>query len=513
MAKDIVDVAIGELGYTEQGSNQTKYGAWYGMNGAAWCHMFVSWCANQAGVSTSIVPKTAYCPNGISFFKNKGQFKYRGKYTPKRGDIIYFRNGGHVGIVEKVSGSTVHTVEGNTSDKVARRSYSLSNTSITGYGVPRYKNLNSSSSNSGSSDSSTQGTSKEELAYLKKILKKKKATVDLSVDGTVVESNKLPQCNVQVLVQNGKKLFTVPVKDGMKVIWERKGTPGKLTFETKYEKDYKIVEGNSVLLTVDGVKFFYGFIFSRQMSKDGVMSYTAYDQLRYLKNKETLIYKNKTADQVIKIIAERFNLNCGKLASTAYKMSAVEDDATLFDIIQNALDNTLMVKNKVYVFYDKVGKLRLSNIADMKVNDCLIDEETGQDYTYKSTIDDGVYNQIKLVYENKDKGTYDLYMAKDSKNINNWGVLQLLEKIDDPDIGKLKSQAYLKLYDQKQRNLRVSNVIGNTKVRAGSLVPVLLDLVDIKVANYMLVDKVTHTFSNKQHSMELSLSGGDFSAE
>lgn len=509
MAKDIVDVAIGELGYTEQGSNQTKYGAWYGMNGAAWCHMFVSWCANQAGVSTSIVPKTASCSNGIAWFNDKGQFKYRGKYTPKRGDIIYFRNGGHVGIVEKTSGSTVHTIEGNTSDKVARRSYSLSDTRITGYGVPKYKNLNSSSSGSDSS----RKTSNEELAYLKKILKKKKAAVDLSVSGDIVGTNKLLQCNVQVLIKNGKNLFTIPVKDGMKVIWERKGTPGKLTFETKYEKDYKIVEGNSVLVTVDGVKFFYGFVFSRQMSKDGIMSYTVYDQLRYLKNKDTLIYKNKSADQVIKMIAERFNLNCGKLASTAYKMSAVEDDTTLFDMIQNALDNTLMVKNKVYVFYDQVGKLRLTNVADMKVNDCLIDEETGQDFTYKTTIDDGVYNQIKLVYENKDKGTYDLYMAKDSKNINNWGVLQLLEKIDDPDIGKLKSQAYLKLYDQKQRNLRISDVIGNTKVRAGSLVPVLLDLVDIKIANYMLVDKVTHTFSNRQHSMELSLSGGDFSAE
>lgn len=509
MAKDIVDVAIGELEYTEQGSNQTKYGAWYGMNGAAWCHMFVSWCADQAGVSTSIVPKTASCSNGITWFNNKGQFKYRGKYTPKRGDIIYFRNGGHVGIVEKTSGSTVHTIEGNTSDKVARRSYSLSDTRITGYGVPKYKNLNSSSSGSDSS----RKTSNEELAYLKKILKKKKAAVDLSVSGDVVGTNKLPQCNVQVLIKNGKNLFTIPVKDGMKVIWERKGTPGKLTFETKYEKDYKIVEGNSVLVTVDGVKFFYGFVFSRQMSKDGIMSYTVYDQLRYLKNKDTLIYKNKSADQVIKMIAERFNLNCGRLSSTAYKMSAVEDDTTLFDMIQNALDNTLMVKNKVYVFYDQVGKLRLTNVADMKVNDCLIDEETGQDFTYKTTIDDGVYNQIKLVYENKDKGTYDLYMAKDSKNINNWGVLQLLEKIDDPDIGKLKSQAYLKLYDQKQRNLRISDVIGNTKVRAGSLVPVLLDLVDIKIANYMLVDKVTHTFSNRQHSMELSLSGGDFSAE
>ena len=59
MAKDIVDVAIGELGYRETGSNSTKYGKWYGMNGAAWCHMFVSWCADQAGISTSVVPKTA----------------------------------------------------------------------------------------------------------------------------------------------------------------------------------------------------------------------------------------------------------------------------------------------------------------------------------------------------------------------------------------------------------------------------------------------------------------------
>lgn len=41
MPKDIIDVAIGEIGYSEQGNNKTKYGAWYGMNGAAWCHIFV----------------------------------------------------------------------------------------------------------------------------------------------------------------------------------------------------------------------------------------------------------------------------------------------------------------------------------------------------------------------------------------------------------------------------------------------------------------------------------------
>ena len=107
MAKDIVDVAIGELGYKEQGNNRTKYGAWYGMNGAAGCHMFVSWCAYKAGVSASIVPKTASTSAGMAWFKKKGLFRYKGRYTPKRGDIVYFKtNRSHVGIVEKVVGST-----------------------------------------------------------------------------------------------------------------------------------------------------------------------------------------------------------------------------------------------------------------------------------------------------------------------------------------------------------------------------------------------------------------------
>ena len=42
MAKDIVDVAIGELGYKEQGNNRTKYGAWYGMNGQSIQSNFIS---------------------------------------------------------------------------------------------------------------------------------------------------------------------------------------------------------------------------------------------------------------------------------------------------------------------------------------------------------------------------------------------------------------------------------------------------------------------------------------
>ena len=466
MAKDIVDVAIGELGYKEQGNNRTKYGAWYGMNGAAWCHMFVSWCAYKAGVSVSIVPKTASTSAGMAWFKKKGLFRYKGRYTPKRGDIVYFKtNRSHVGIVEKVSGSTLHTIEGNTSDKVARRTYPLSNATITGYGVPKYPTKTTTKKTK---------SSKKELAGLKKILKEKETT-QKKISADIKETTKLPEGIVTITVVNGNKRYDIPALEGASITWERSGTPGKLTFETKYKKKYKIVEGNSVLVTVDKKKIFYGFIFTRSFKKD---------------------------------------MNCGKLANTGYRMSAIEDNTTLFDIIQNSLDDTVLSTGMVYVLFDEVGKLRLKKISDMKVNGCLIDKETGEEFSYQTSIDSDVYNQIKLIYENKDnkkkKGTYDLYVTKNSKSINRWGVLQYVEKINTPKLGKQKSAVLLKIYNKKQKTLSISGVIGNTNVRAGSLVPVMLELGDMKVSNYMLVEKVTHKFNNRQYTMDLVVSGGGF---
>lgn len=43
-----LNVALSQLGVTETGNNKTKYGEWYGMDGNAWCAMFVSWCFHQA---------------------------------------------------------------------------------------------------------------------------------------------------------------------------------------------------------------------------------------------------------------------------------------------------------------------------------------------------------------------------------------------------------------------------------------------------------------------------------
>lgn len=146
-AARLIQVAEKELGYLEGTNGYTKFGDWYGEEfGSAfaygdWCAMFVSWCADQAGVSQRVVPKYALVSNGMNWFVARGRFEYKESgYKPKLGDIIFFlSNGaGHTGMVIKTEGDRVYTIEGNTSDTVAKRNYSLDYNKSTGYGVPDY---------------------------------------------------------------------------------------------------------------------------------------------------------------------------------------------------------------------------------------------------------------------------------------------------------------------------------------------------------------------------------------
>lgn len=143
MNTKIINIAKEEIGYKEGKNNDNKYGIWYGMNHASWCNIFVSWCAHNAKIGTNIIPKEAYVPTTLKWFKNNKQYHERGKYTPNTGDIIFFDNNynkevDHIGLVEKLSGNIVYTIEGNADDMVKRKEYELSSNKILGYGVPKY---------------------------------------------------------------------------------------------------------------------------------------------------------------------------------------------------------------------------------------------------------------------------------------------------------------------------------------------------------------------------------------
>lgn len=317
---------------------------------------------------------------------------------------------------------------------------------------------------------------------------------------------------IELWIINGTTAYQPAVKSD--ITWETKrvGEPGILKFSCLQDATLKVTEGNAVKLIVDGVNLFFGFIFSIGRDKTDEIQITAYDQLRYLKNKDTYIYKNKRADQVITMIAKDFGLNVGSLANTGYVIaSKVEDNKTLFDIVQTSLDETLTNTKRLYVFYDDFGKLTLKNTEDMLLN-LLIDEETGESYSYNSSINDQTYNQVKLTYDNEETGKREVYIAKDSANINRWGVLQFYESVQSPQGASAKANALLSLYNAKTRNLKITNAFGDLRVRAGVSVVAKLNLGDVSLQNYMLVENVKHTFGKDSHLMNLTLRGGEFVA-
>lgn len=318
--------------------------------------------------------------------------------------------------------------------------------------------------------------------------------------------------SAELLIQNGKKVFVPVVEENIEWSTERAGSPGKLTFKVHLDNALDITEGNAVRFKWNDNNIFYGFIFSKKMDKDRIITVTAYDQLRYLKNKETYVYENKTAGEVIKMIASDFGMQTGTIEDTGYKIpSRVEDGKTLFDIIQNALDLTLQNQKYMYVMYDDFGKIAMKGLDNMRLK-LLIDEETGENFDYTSSIDENTYNQIKLYYDNEETGQRDVYIAKDTNNMNEWGILQYYESIEKGEDGKAKADALLNLYNHKTRKLSIKNAFGNVRVRAGSMVVVILDLGDVKVKNLMLVETCKHTFSDNNHMMDLNLRGGEFVA-
>ena len=164
MSYKVLTIAKSEVGYLEKATNSmlesktgnagsnnfTKYGKAMGCNGDFWCDAFVDWCFLQAygkeKAKKLLGGFSNYTPTSAQYFKNMGRYFK----SPKVGDVIFFKNNiriCHTGLVYKVDGNRVYTIEGNTSSEtgvirnggaVAYKCYDLSNSRIAGYGRPNY---------------------------------------------------------------------------------------------------------------------------------------------------------------------------------------------------------------------------------------------------------------------------------------------------------------------------------------------------------------------------------------
>ena len=141
--ENIVNTALKEVGNTGE-----KYWNWYGFNHRVeWCAVFVSWVANQNGLLNTKVHKFVWVKIGVDYYKEKSLLKFPNKYSPKKGDLIFFdwNNNGvidHVGIVEKTDKKYVYTIEGNVNHlNVQNKKYPLKSPYIYAYGELDFSDL------------------------------------------------------------------------------------------------------------------------------------------------------------------------------------------------------------------------------------------------------------------------------------------------------------------------------------------------------------------------------------
>ncbi|MFI7124771.1 CHAP domain-containing protein [Nonomuraea sp. NPDC050153] len=134
-----------QLGYADNGSS-TKFGEWYGStvefdadySSAPWCDMYLSWAAHKLGYQAWI-GQFAWTVAHAKWFKEQHAW---GK-VPTPGALVFFDWSGsgkiddidHVGVVTKVQGATIFTIEGNTGGGVVKRK-ERKTSSVVGYGYP-----------------------------------------------------------------------------------------------------------------------------------------------------------------------------------------------------------------------------------------------------------------------------------------------------------------------------------------------------------------------------------------
>lgn len=295
--------------------------------------------------------------------------------------------------------------------------------------------------------------------------------------------------------------------ESVELTFNRTGSPGELSFSVIKAGELSFFEGDVVRFSKDGQLLFYGWVFTKSKDRWGVIEVTCYDRLRYLKASASYAFYNQSAGDIISQIAADFQIEVGTIEDTGYLIpSLVEEEQTCLDIISEAVQQTLLNTGKVYVFYDDGSGLCLREAANMRSDVVIGTQSLLTEYDYKTDIDEQTYNSIKLARGNEDTGRADVFIATDSENIGRWGLLQLYQSVDgDVNDAQMAEQAktMLEYYNRRQRELSFT-ALGVDGLRAGQLIYMNVPgLGDIDLDQWVMIEKITHTYENGVHEMDV----------
>lgn len=324
---------------------------------------------------------------------------------------------------------------------------------------------------------------------------------------------------IEMLIQRGGSVFDISQLVG-NIEWSTdidNSQAGKLKFD--YQEDDSVIpeEGDFLRFRFNNQNVFLGRFFSRKRNSKRVMQITACDLVFYLlKNKHTYALKAATSAQIFTQICQDLARDIPQLSHRVVNASSfnvppkMHDNETLFDIIKDALDLTLINRREWFFIRDNFGILEHINIDDLQTDLVIGDQSMATDFEFESSISVDTYNQVRLVRENQETMRREVYIVRDSSNIRKWGRIQFHDTVDDNlNIRQIEARAKLILEAKNRptRKLKIP-VLGDLRIRAGN--GVVLNITSLRGEGFgefqrALVATCTHKWSGSVHTMDLSM--------
>nr|WP_317356783.1 hydrolase [uncultured Tyzzerella sp.] len=249
---------------------------------------------------------------------------------------------------------------------------------------------------------------------------------------------------------------------------------------------------------------FFGYIFTKKIIDNNIINIVAYNSIRYLVARDTYIYKNKTASQVLKMICADFGLKTGNIEDTSYIIPyRIEENQTILDIIYKSLELTKNFNNKNYILFDDFGKISLKSYENMKLPIVIDCDKYILQYKYISSIDKNVYNSVKVSVKNRKTKVISTYLQEDATNKKKWGTLRKFERLPN-DFNSVQAKNYAKnilnIHNKLNEKMEIL-CFGDEKVSSGNIINILIN----KQSKTMMVEQCSHIIKNNEHLMKLTL--------
>ncbi|KGR87425.1 hypothetical protein CD32_03785 [Lysinibacillus odysseyi 34hs-1 = NBRC 100172] len=269
------------------------------------------------------------------------------------------------------------------------------------------------------------------------------------------------------------------------------------------QRAFTFEEGDTITFKYDNVVRFVGIVFAYDISSDGSLSLTAHDSNAYLaKSTDALIFKNKKASDIIRILAADFGIPLGSVADTGYVIPYVRlSKLTLYSMMLKVLKITRNQTNKRFFIGNVNGKLTLT-AGTSNTRYLFKDGENLISASYSRSIE-ATRTQAKVIGGTKGKET--VVVVKDDAKRAKYGVLQAFEEMDEkatPSQVKQRAHALLKEQSEVAEQLQI-HVLGVPEVDVGTPVYIVNKMTATNGAYY--VTSINHTYAAGLHEMTLEL--------